>query len=155
MPRRFNPNLVKINRNYTVEEVADALRAHKNTVRQWIKAGLPVCDDRRPTLILGAHLREFLAGRQKRRKRKCGADELYCVRCKEPRRPAGDMVDFEPMNASTGRLVGLCPVCSSLMNRIAGKAAAARIGRHLEVSIPKGQQHIGDSQCPLVNSDFQ
>ena len=39
--RRLNPRRVKIHRCYTVEEVAKLFGAHKNTVRGWLKAGLP------------------------------------------------------------------------------------------------------------------
>ena len=51
--RRPNYRLVKIHRNYTVEEVARLFGTHNNTVRAWVKAGLPTCDGKRPTLILG------------------------------------------------------------------------------------------------------
>jgi hypothetical protein len=54
---RPNPHLVKIHRNYTVEEVARLFNIHKNTVRNWISGGLPVCDSNRPLLVLGSALR--------------------------------------------------------------------------------------------------
>jgi len=37
MAKRLNPNLAKIHRNYTVEEVALLFSVHKNTVRSWVK----------------------------------------------------------------------------------------------------------------------
>ena len=52
--RRPNHRLVKIHLNYRVEEAARLLGTHKNTVRAWVKAGLPTCDSNRPTLILGS-----------------------------------------------------------------------------------------------------
>ena len=105
--RRDNPNLAKIHRSYTVVEAAELYGVHTNTVRRWIKQGLPVCDDRRPTLILGEHLRDFLRRRRQARKRPCGPDELYCARCCAPRRPAGGMVDYEPITSTKGRLIAL------------------------------------------------
>ena len=42
--RRPNPKLAKIHRTYTVEEVARLYDVHRNTVRQWIKDGLPSMD---------------------------------------------------------------------------------------------------------------
>jgi transposase len=46
----MNPNKAKIYRSYTVEEIANLFCVHKNTVRAWLKAGLPICDDRKPTV---------------------------------------------------------------------------------------------------------
>jgi hypothetical protein len=64
--RRPNHRLVKIHRSYTVEEIAACSVSHKNTVRTWVKAGLPTCDSKRPMLILGSDLAEYLrrAGRK-------------------------------------------------------------------------------------------
>ena len=154
MPKTLNPKRAKIHRNYTVEEVAILLGVHKNTVRAWIKGGLPICDERRPTLILGAHLRAFLEGTRQSRKRKCRIDEMYCMRCRSPKRPAGDMVDLSPVSASANRLTGLCPTCGSLMNRFASDSSLERIKEKLEVCVPRSLQHINKSNLLLVNSDF-
>ena len=58
--RHPNHRLAKIHRNYTVDEVANLFAVHRNTVRQWIKSGLPTTDSRRPLLILGRDLVAFL-----------------------------------------------------------------------------------------------
>ena len=39
--RRPNWRRIKLHRNYTVEEAADALGKHPHTVRGWLKEGLP------------------------------------------------------------------------------------------------------------------
>jgi hypothetical protein len=36
-----NPRRAKIHRNYTVAEIATLYTVHRNTVREWIKHGLP------------------------------------------------------------------------------------------------------------------
>lgn len=62
MVRRFNWRLIKMHHSYTIDEAALALRAHKNTVRAWIRGKqLPLVCDRRPYLIQGRVLRDFLA----------------------------------------------------------------------------------------------
>ena len=45
---------VKALRSYTIDEVT--LEVDRNTVRHWIKAWLPVIDDKRPILMLGADI---------------------------------------------------------------------------------------------------
>lgn len=154
MRKRLNPNLVKMHQNYTVEEVARVLGVHKNTIRTWTKNGLPVCGDLRPTLILGDHLIEFLRDRMQVRKRRCKVFELYCLHCRTPQRPAEDMVDYKSGTATTGRVIGLCPICCSTMNKYVSGAGLERISAILDVSIPEVLQHIGDSREPLLNSDF-
>jgi len=72
MVRPLNPNLVKIHLNYTVEDIAALFGVHKNTVRIWVKKnGLPVCDDRKPMLILGSELKAFLRQKKAKGKQKC------------------------------------------------------------------------------------
>ena len=85
--KRRHPNyrLVKIHRNYTVEEIAKLFDIHKNTVRQWIKEGLETINDKRPMLILGPVLMAFLQARRLKNKQTCKPGELYCVRCRAPR----------------------------------------------------------------------
>ena len=123
MARQVNHRLAKIHRNYTVDEVARRWDVHRNTVRQWIKLGLPTVDQRRPLLIHGRDLAEFLANRRRANRRPCAPGEVYCVRCRCPRRPAGDMAEYRPLSPSQGNLVGLCPVCECLMFRRVNRSA--------------------------------
>jgi predicted DNA-binding protein (UPF0251 family) len=54
--RHPNPRLVKIHRSYTIAEAAGRCEVHRNTVRQWIKRGLPIINDGKPLLIHGRDL---------------------------------------------------------------------------------------------------
>ena len=97
-----NPRLAKIHRNYTVEEIATLFGVHRNTVRAWIKRGLPTSDDRHPLLILGRDLAAFLQAQRAKNKRTCQPGEIYCVRCRAPKAPAGAMADYEALSATQG-----------------------------------------------------
>lgn len=150
-----NPRLAKIHRSYTVEEVAQLFGVHRNTVRQWIKQGLPVCDDRRPVLILGSELAAFLTRKRARNKRPCKDGEIYCVRCRAPQSPALGMADYEPLTATGGNLIGLCPKCGGLIYRRVSRARLVAVAGNLVVQFTRGQKRIDESNNPSVNSDFK
>jgi len=152
--KNLNPNLAKIHRNYTVEDIADLFGVHKNTVRIWVKNGLSVCDEKKPMLILGSVLREFMQTKKTKKKQKCQPWEFYCVRCRKPQFPAGGMVEYEVQTATKGRLVALCPTCEGIMNKYSNLAGLERIRTKLDISIPKTLKHINKIDKPLLNSDF-
>ena len=80
--RHPNPRLVKIHRKYSIEEIARLFGLHKNTIRNWLRQGLPAIDDGRPMLILGRELSRFLQERRQRAKQSCGPGRIYCIACR-------------------------------------------------------------------------
>lgn len=155
MSRRTpNYRLVKVHRSYTVDEIARLFGTHKNTVRAWVKCGLSTCDDRRPMLILGRDLFAFLRARHAKNKRTCAPGEIYCVGCRSPRRPAGDMADYLPLTSTLGNLVGICPNCDSMMYRRVSVEKVALVQGDLQVTVRQAERHICESSEPTVNCDF-
>jgi hypothetical protein len=155
MATRFNPNLAKIHRSYTVGEVAILFAVHKNTVRTWVKEGLPTNDNKRPMLILGSDLKHFLQSKRQSKKRKCLPHEIYCLRCRSPQIPAENMVDFEPINCRLGTLIGLCPSCEGIINKFFSIDKLGLIQDKMDITFTKPLEHINDSNNPPVNSDFK
>lgn len=131
--RLHNPNLAKIHRSYRVDEAASLYKVHKGTVRNWIKAGLPVLDDKHPMQILGGELAAFHRARRKKNKQKCKPGEMYCFRCRAPKEPALNMVDYKPDTATLGNLVGICPACGTIMNRRASLAKLEQVRGKMEI----------------------
>lgn len=155
--RKSHPNhrLVKIHRSYVVEEIASLLDVHKNTVRQWVKTGLPTCDDKRPMLIRGHDLAAFLLARRARNKRHCRPGEMYCVRCRALKLPAGDMAEYQYITEKCGNLVAICPDCNSIMNRRVSVAKLAEVRGKMEIMFPQALQRLSESIQPTVNSDLK
>jgi hypothetical protein len=153
MSRHPNYRLVKIHRNYVVEEIAILLNVHKNTVRGWIKQGLPTIDRRRPTLIVGSMLSRFLQDRRRRYQRRCAPGEIYCVKCRAPVRPAEGIADYIPTTSNLGSLTGICPTCENLIYRRVSRATLDDSRGDLEITIPRARSHIEDSQSFSVNCD--
>ncbi|MES9899203.1 MAG: helix-turn-helix domain-containing protein [Sedimenticola sp.] len=153
--RRPNPRLAKIHRNYTAEEVATLFGIHKNTVRTWVKKGLPTTDDRRPMLILGRDLFEFLQARRVKNKCICKPGEIYCVRCRAPKSPAGDMADYESLTETQGNLIGICPNCNTMIYRRVSLAKLDQVRGQLDITMPQALQHINESAKLSENSDLK
>jgi hypothetical protein len=126
-----------------VEEAALLYEVHKRTVRNWIIKGLPICDDKRPLLILGADLRQFLKQLRQTNKRKCKPSELYCLKCREPRIPDQNTLQFIEETNTKGRVIAACSVCNSWMNKYFKLDNLASIQRDLTVISPLQQKHIG------------
>ena len=152
--RRPNHRLVKIHRSYTVEEIANLLTIHKNTVRGWIKTGLPTCDDKRPMLILGHDLSVFLQARRVKNKQTCKPGEIYCVGCRAPKFPGADMAEYSPVTEKFGNLKAICPDCHSIMNRRVSMAKLEQVRGKMDITFPQAMGHIVESNKPTVNSDL-
>jgi hypothetical protein len=154
--RKRHPNykLIKIHRSYTVEEIAKLFSSHKNTVRRWIKDGLTCIDDKRPMLVLGQVLVEFLQTRRAKNRRICKQGELYCVRCRLPKSPAGDMAEYFPVTQKFGNLTAICPDCDAIMNRLVSLAKIDEFRGKMDISFSEVQRHLIESTKPSVNSDL-
>lgn len=152
--KRANPGLIKIHRNYSVEEAAAVLSTHKHTVRRWLAGGLQAIDSKRPTLIHGAVLREFLTAKRRVARRPCSAGQIYCVRCRKAQEPAAGMVDYIPMGISSGNLRGICPDCGALIHRRVSLAGLDAARGKIEVAFPESRQRIGECNAPSDNGDF-
>ena len=151
--RRVNPYKVKLHRIYSVQELAECLGVHKNSVRLWQGAGLQPIDGNRPTLFTGAITRAFLLARQTSRKRPCPPGTIYCFKCREPSAPALGMVEFIPGNGMTGNLTALCETCGTAMHRRANASKIAAIMPRLDVQIRPASSRLIERASPSLNCD--
>lgn len=143
--RSYNPCLAKTHHSYKVGEVADLYGIHKNTVLIWKKQGLPTVDNLKPFLINGPELRKFLEARRRKNKCKCQIDEIYCVKCRAPKKPAGNMADYNPpIKGDLGSIVGLCPDCGNLIYRRTSTKRLELIRRHIDITLPMANQQLKD-----------
>lgn len=154
MARQPEWRRIKRHRSYTVWEAAQVTRCHRNTVRSWVKQGLPIIPGTRPSLILGVELLAFLKQRSVRRKRKCGAGEIYCLKCREAVAPAEQMADLEKQTSKIGRLVGLCPNCGTVVYRCVSLARVSEAIGSLSVQIRAARVRVTDTADPLAIVHF-
>ncbi|UDL87214.1 helix-turn-helix domain-containing protein [Mesorhizobium sp. PAMC28654] len=143
--RRHNPRLAKSLRCFTIVETAELYGVHRNTVRHWLADGLKPLDARKPVLIHGTALNRFHADRRGSAKRVCGPDEMYCLPCRAPRRPASDMADYSQLTASVGTLVAICPACDRMMAQRVNAARLKQFSTEIDVTIRPGPEPIEGS----------
>jgi len=149
--KRLNVRRVKIHRSYAVDEVARLLGVHKNTVRSWIKSGLPIIDERRPILILGRSLSSFLRSRQTGRRQPCQPDQFYCFGCRAPKRPAGLLAEYIPITPTSGNLRATCQNCSTVMYRRVSSSNLSISAAGIDIMLPEAMRHISDCTYPCLN----
>ena len=152
--RTYNTRLVKRDYPYFLREIADLFSIHPNAVRHWIRAGLAVVDDRRPLLIHGGDLIDFLKARQTKRKQKCAGDELFCFRCRRPRRPRFSRVDLVIRGGSRVHLSGECETCGTRMYRAGSAAKFAEYEKALILQT-EGQGRLRDGFQPNVTCHLE
>ena len=121
------PNAVKLHYSYSVRELATCCGVHPHTVRNWQGKGLEPIDKARPVLFQGATVRAFLSRRKASRRCPCPPGTLYCLKCRQPRRPALGMVEYRPLKPASGDLCAICETCEGIMHRRVRKADLARI----------------------------
>lgn len=134
MSKNFRHTLIKKHLTYTVTEAAETLGASTATIRNWIKQGLPIQKDRRPYLILGQDLRDFIQKNTNAKRYKLQNSELNCFKCNAGRRPINNAVVLFPQTAKTSRLQGKCDDCGGKVSRVISNALLSEFSKVFEIA---------------------
>jgi hypothetical protein len=153
--RHPNQRRIKIHRPYTVEQLAAALKVHKNTIRRWAKDGLRPIDDRRPTIFRGAEVSAFLVARRQAARQRCGPGQLYCLACRMPTTPAGLVADLYFKAPTAAWLEAICPTCGRMLYRRVNPTRMDLVRGDLEIAIRPGQARLADRAEPISNGDSE
>lgn len=148
--RTYNTRLIKRDYSYTLQELSERLGTHKNTVRNWIKEGLPKIDAQRPFLLHGSDIISFLDERQAKRKHKCKDNEFYCFTCRAVRKAKHGSVDFIIMNKTQLNIRGQCEVCATTIHRM-GSVKKREKYKRIFVNETLVREHIIDRTNPIYN----
>ena len=151
--KRINPRRAKLHWSYTAHELAERLGVGRNTVRHWIKGGLPIVDGTRPVLILGCDFQAWWNKRRKATKRQCQPGQMYCFKCREPKAPALGMIDYVATSAATGNLNALCETCGTAMHQRTRLADISVKMPGMDVRCTQAQSSIVERTQPSLNRD--
>ena len=153
--RQINPNIIKMHRTYDASELAACCRVHKNTVLNWRKTGLEPIDGSKPMLFHGTAVRDFLKKRNAKRKQPCGPGKLFCMRCREPRRPALGRIEYISITPKSGNARAQCETCDTVMHRRVSRAALAATMPGLKVQLAERPLRLIGSASPSLNCDSE
>ena len=134
MAKRLSTRGIKKNRQYTYEDAADALDVSIQTVRAWRAQGLNVLTSSTPHIVMGFALKEFIVKRSMNARQPLKEDEVYCFRCKSPRKPFGMLADYLPIDAVRGRLKTLCECCEGRCARIISASEIPKLSATIEIA---------------------
>lgn len=154
-PRTFNPNKARIGQSYTVQEISELYGIHKGSASLWVsKEGLQTIDKKKPYLIQGKVLRDFLRQRRAKKKKTCKPDEFYCCKCHLPRKAWENVVDVKIKSKETLCLCALCAVCNT---RVFRGGSVKRLSEYQKIfSIQEIQEgRIDDRPIPFINIEMR
>ena len=152
--RTYNLRRIRIGRSYSVQEISELFGVHKNAISRWIKNGLRPIDQRKPYLIHGGDLAEYLRKKQAGRKRKCKPDEFYCCKCRVQRKAWENVADIKIKNKAKLFIVGICAVCDTRVRRMGATGKLAEYQKIFNVQTIHDER-IREIAPPIVNSDMR
>lgn len=136
MPKKARLNRIKSLHPYTIDEAAEVSGVSPRTIRTWAANGLSVMDEGRPALIRGDDLRAYILNQRKARKSKSALDTIYCVGCRQQRKPAGAMADCI-LKGDRAALTALCEVCENMISKPIAAARIPDIAQTLDLTITR------------------
>jgi hypothetical protein len=136
-----------------VEELSRLFAIHKNTVRNWLREGLAAIDEQRPTIIRGVEIRRFLTDRRARSKQRCGPGRIFCLPCRAPKVPAGNIAECIAVGETMGTLQGICPDCDRMIYRCVNLQKIDGVRGELDITVTQARRRIEGTNKPNVNCD--
>ena len=152
MARRFSSRGISKDRVYTVKLAARIIGVSEATFRKWAKDGLRLVADKKPYLIRGADLIDFLRRREASNKVMMGKGQFFCMACKAPHDPRAGSVTFHPATESTGRLSALCGGCGGKVGQFCKADRAVDFGA-LSNSAPSAESQAYFDPAPPVRNN--
>jgi hypothetical protein len=101
----------------------------------------------------GAEIRRFLTDRRARAKQTCGPGRIYCLPCRAPKVPAGNMTECVATTDTTGTLCGICPDCGRMIYRKVNPQKLDVVRGDLDVTLTQARARIEETTKPNVNCD--
>lgn len=133
MARRYSTRGIRKARVYTIKQAARIVGVSEVTFRKWPKQGLKIISDKRPYLVRGEELIDFLRKRQSSNRMHMRRDQFRCLSCDGPCDAANQRAEFRPLTELTGRLSANCKDCGNKVGRFCSIAQLHALGETLTI----------------------
>lgn len=127
---------------------------HRATIRNWVRAGLPLLDQAKPQLVRGTELYAWVKKRRADKKRKCAANEMYCLKCRMPRTALAGSTSIIARNVRSLLVKGQCVTCGTKMNRAGSMLMKANFEKLFGTQTSLNPRLTG-GDLPLLNWDLE
>ena len=111
---KISPKGIFSHRSYTIEELSVLLPKNKKTLLRWIDDGLKIIpESKKPIIIMGSDLKEFLRKKNTKKKVKLNRNQFYCLSCRKAVYAKRGSIE-----KLSNRKIGECGVCNGKIGRI-------------------------------------
>ena len=151
----YNVQQISYMGTYSIPEVCQMINRSERTVRQMIANGLTTIDDKRPTLIRGTNLIDFLLNENDKNRCPIEFHQFYCLHCRQARVPKGKVIWFSREHPTLPNMCGICPVCGCKMHKVYKIADISRLKREFRLTESPCIPHSLDSSlnCRVDDGD--
>jgi integrase len=122
MARAYRSVRPKANLVYAVEDVLGQYGICRNTLTNWIKAGLRPVDSNQPQLFRGAELIWFHNQRALNSTQKLGTGQFKCLNCKARVYPDPQKLTCDPTSSTYLWANANCPKCDGRLSKLVSAA---------------------------------
>lgn len=113
----YSLRLIRRNYTYTVYEVAELFKLTPDTVFRWIRCeGLKRIVGSKKYFVHSSDLNIFLTQKNSKHKKPCSDGEIYCCKCRGPKRPNEASLISKKMPNKTIRVTATCESCNTQLN---------------------------------------
>lgn len=127
MFKYYNYKLIESNRSYSSEKIKKLLGIREQTIREWINQGKLECVSKKPILIYGAILKEFIKSRNESHKKTLEFNQMKCLKCKAISIPKDNQISIYNNKNGSIRATGICQNCNNEFSKLFKKNSIEKL----------------------------
>jgi hypothetical protein len=119
--------LIESNRSYSTQKIKKLIGIHEQTIREWILINNLECVSKKPILIYGAVLKEFIKNRNESHKKTLNFNEFKCLKCKVISIPKNNQISLYNNKNGSIRVTGTCQNCNNEFSKLFKKDSTEQL----------------------------